>query len=466
MIGDAAASDLTAGTIRYRSTRDGSSASAGAAGRGSAGSGVGRDVTFEEALLRGLAPDGGLYVPVGIPMLPPEWRVRPTPSSLPDVALTVLPPFTGAAGARAVADALDFQVPVVRVGDDLVLELFHGPTAAFKDVGARSLARLMQAATGRAGGTATILVATSGDTGSAVADAFSGLEGLQVALLYPNGGVSRVQEEQLVAARSGVRAFRVEGTFDDCQRMVKEAFADPVLEALRLTSANSINIGRLLPQMLYYVWAVAQARNAFGSTGTIEIVVPSGNLGNLAAGLLAQRLGLNDVRFLSAHNANDYFVRYLRGEAQPFEFAPSVATLSNAMDVGAPSNFERLNTLFSSDLRSVITGDVVDDEATLRRMRLTYERHGYLVCPHTAVGLEAAARSRARDAQGAGATRLVLSTAHPAKFPESVRRATGVTPEPPPALARFGTMEKRVEQLGPTLVELRSALLSRPLFDA
>lgn len=476
------------GSVAYRSTRFGTvvDGSGGVSGSDSAiGSADTRNsadtsdntVPFEQALLRGLAPDGGLYVPVDIPQLPAEWREKPNPAGLPEVALEVLPPFMGSAGAQAVAEALNFDVPVVRVGEHLVLELFHGPTAAFKDIGARSLARLMQAALGEVGRSATILVATSGDTGSAVADAFAGLEGLQVALLYPKGGVSRVQEEQLIASRRGVRAFAVQGTFDDCQRMVKEAFADPVLGALGLTSANSISIGRLLPQMLYYVWAVAQARNEYGVAGTLEIVVPSGNLGNLAAGLLAQRMGLSNLRFISAHNANDYFARYLRGQAGPFDFAPSVATLSNAMDVGAPSNFERLHTLFGDDLKTMLTSEVVDDETTLRRMRLTYDAHGYLACPHTAVGLEAAARSAARLAGGLAersattdepaddVTRLVLSTAHPAKFPESVQRATGVTPETPTALARFSTMGKSVEQLGPTLNDLRAALLSTPAWN-
>lgn len=435
--------------MRYRSTRALDDAS----------------VSFGAAMMRGMAPDGGLYVPVSTPALPSGWddiSNLADASSLANAARWALPPFMGAASAEAVAQALDFEVPVSRVGQDLVLELFHGPTSAFKDVGARSLAHLMQARLQRAGKSATILVATSGDTGSAVADAFSGLSRLQVGLLYPLGGVSRVQEEQLVAARPGVRAFAVEGTFDDCQRMVKQAFADPELSDLRLSSANSINVGRLLPQMLYYLAGVRQARRHFGVQSEITVVVPSGNLGNLAAGLMAQKIGLSGVTFVSAHNRNDYFARYLTGAAEPYGFAPSIATLSNAMDVGAPSNFERLHTMFGDDLKALVSAQVVNDEATLERMRTTYEQHRYLACPHTAVGLEAAARLAS---QSAGTATLVLSTAHPAKFPESVERATGVTPAAPSALVAYGAAEKRVERIGADAEQLKAALLSKPSFS-
>lgn len=436
---------MTDARVLYRSTR----------GNG------GPEVPFEQALLRGPAPDGGLYVPVDIPALPAGWDAA---DSMADVARTVLPPFVGAKAADAVADALDFQVPLVPLGDDFVLELFHGPTAAFKDVGARSLARLMQQALERRGGSATILVATSGDTGSAVADAFAGLSRLQVGLLYPSGGVSRVQEDQLTARRPGVRAFAVEGTFDDCQRMVKEAFSDPALASLALSSANSINVGRLLPQTLYYLWGALQARRSLGSEDDLTMVVPSGNLGNLTAGLMAQRMGLPGVRFVAAHNRNDYFVRFLDGRAEAYGFGASVSTLSNAMDVGAPSNFERLHEDLGQQLREQVEGETVDDATTLQRMRVTYEKHGYLACPHTAVGLEAWSRVKARTA--AERRGVVLATAHPAKFPESVQRATGVTPTAPAALAAFQTAPKLVERISATAEALRAALLDRPDFNA
>ncbi|NLG08058.1 MAG: threonine synthase [Deinococcales bacterium] len=411
-------------------------------------------VGFAQALLAGLAPDGGLYLPERLPPLPAGWEAA---ASVAELARLVLPPFVGEAGAEAVADALGFDMPVVALGDDFVLELFHGPTAAFKDVGARSLARLMDAALAGAGRRATVLVATSGDTGGAVADAFAGLPHARVALLYPDGGVSPRQEEQLTVAREGVRAFAVRGSFDDCQRLVKGAFADPALAGLGLTSANSINVGRLLPQTLYHLWGVAEVRRRLGANVTPRVVVPSGNLGNLAAGLMAQAMGLPVAGFVAAHNRNDFFPRFLAGTAAADAFAPSVATLSNAMDVGAPSNFERLAALFGARLPELVTGEAVDDAATLARMRLTHERFGYLACPHTAVGLEAAARTRARSA-GAGPD-LVLATAHPAKFPEAVERATGVTPATPPALAAAARAPKRVERLAADGAALRAALL-------
>lgn len=423
--------------------------------------GGGQPVSFYEALLRGPAEDGGLYLPVEAPQLPSSWQDA---GSLPEVARAVLPPLMGEEGAAAVAEALDFPVPLVDLGRDYLLELFHGPTSAFKDVGARSLARLMEAALEQRGGSATVLVATSGDTGGAVADAFAGLEHVQVALLYPAEGVSRVQENQLIAERRGLRAFAVKGTFDDCQRMVKEAFQDPALSPLNPTSANSINVGRLLPQMLYYLWALAQARRRLGRGERLTFVVPSGNLGNLTAGLLATTWAGAEARFVAAHNRNDYFTRFLAGQAAAYDFAPSVTTRSNAMDVGAPSNFERLYALFGEDLPAHVMGEAVDDAATLRRMRLTFEEHGYLACPHTAVGLEAWHRVRQR--LGDGDRAVVLATAHPAKFPESVREATGVTPEAPAALAAFEDAPKRVEPVAPTLAALREALLAQPVFSA
>jgi threonine synthase len=410
-------------------------------------------VTFDQALLAGPAPDGGLYLPAQLPALPAGWQ---SAASVAELAERVLPPLMGQANAAAVAGALDFDIPLVGLGDDLILELFHGPTAAFKDVGARSLARLMEAALARRGQDATILVATSGDTGGAVADAFAGLGRLNVVLLFPKGGVSDVQEAQLTAARPGVRSLAVDGTFDDCQRLVKGAFADASLKGLRLTSANSINVGRLLPQSLYFLWGAAQARLRLGGEEPLRLVVPSGNLGNLTAGLLAQRMGLPGVSFVAAHNRNDFFPRYLQGRAQPFGFAASVATPSNAMDVGAPSNFERLHALFGDQLPQLVAGQAVDDETTLRRMGSTYRHFGYLACPHTAVGLEAAARAAA----SAGSTALVLATAHPAKFPEAVQRATGVLPPVPAVLAAFRDAPKQVEELPAEQAALAEALLN------
>lgn len=416
-------------------------------------------VSFAAALLAGLAPDGGLYLPERLMPVASDDQRAASPAAL---ARKVLAPLMGEELARTLEPALDFPWPLVRIsGDRYLLELFHGPTAAFKDVGARSLARLMAAVLAGRGERTTILVATSGDTGSAVADAFAGLENVRVALLFPAEGVSEVQEQQLTAERDGVRAFAVSGSFDDCQRLVKSAFGDDALADLRLSSANSINIGRLLPQTLYYFWALQQLREDHAVSVPPLVVVPSGNLGNLTAGLLARELGLDLGGFVAAHNRNDYFPRFLAGASSAYQFAPSVATLSNAMDVGAPSNFERLQVLFGTRLSGLVGAEAIDDDATLARMRLTYQQDGYLVDPHTAVGLEALARKRSRES-GREHPTIVLSTAHPAKFPAAVRRATGTVPEPPPQLAVFAAAPKRVEPLAADLAALRAALLDWP----
>ncbi len=421
-------------TPQYISTRDSSPA-----------------VGFAEALLNGLAPDGGLYLPDRIPPLPSDWRDA---ASLPDLAFEVLHPWLADDFAPdrlrpLLADALDFPIPLVPLGDDLyVLELFHGPTLSFKDVGARTMARLTAEALH--GERLTILVATSGDTGSAVADGFAGQPGVRVVLLYPKGQVSPVQERQLIVERPGVQTLAVEGTFDDCQRLVKAAFGEPVPEGERRSSANSINVGRLLPQMLYYTWALAQS-----DLDEAVVCVPSGNLGNLTAGVMAARAGLPIRRFIAAHNANDFFPRYLDYGAD--DFPASVRTLSNAMDVGAPSNFERLQALLPGEtLRDRLWGTSVTDDETLASMRAVYEATGYLADPHTAVGLEGVRRYR--QATGDTTPAIVLSTAHPTKFPEAVERALGFAPETPPALAALTNRPTFVAPIAPTLEALRPYL--------
>ncbi len=431
--------------VRYRSTRSTESAA---------------DVSFEQALLEGLAPDGGLYLPSTLPALPPAWREA---ESLAELAVQVLPPLVGAGPGELddlLRDALDFEVPLVPLSDDrYVLELFHGPTLAFKDVGARVMARLMARARARKGGALTILAATSGDTGSAVADAFAGLDGVRVVLLYPMGRVSDVQERQLTVVRPGVTTFAVRGDFDDCQRLAKEAFADPDLRELGLSSANSINIGRLLPQALYYLWGALLWQRAGAEPGVpLLFCVPSGNLGNLTAGVLANRMGLDVARFLAAHNANDYFPGFLRGDRAAYAFKPTIGTLSNAMDVGSPSNFERLETLLQERLPERVWGVSVDDDATLASMRQSVQRDGYLPCPHTAVGLAAVERYRAET--GTSAATMVLATAHPAKFPDAVVRATGQAAPHSPALDALLGLEQRVLALEPDLAALREALVA------
>ena len=413
----------------------------------------GAAVPFREALLDGLAPDGGLYVPTEVPTV--EGTGWEAAGSFADVGARVLGPWLGGAVddlSALVADALSFPAPLVPLGGAWagvsVLELFHGPTLSFKDVGARTMARLVaQVLRGEA---VTILAATSGDTGSAVADGFAGVEGVRVVLLYPRGQVSRVQERQLVAEREGVRTLAVEGTFDDCQRLVKAAFAEGA-PGQRLSSANSINVGRLIPQTTYYAWAVRQG-------GPAAFVVPSGNLGNLTAGLLAAEAGLpappaGGPGFVAAHNANAGFPAFLGGaEAAPVD---SVRTLSNAMDVGAPSNLERLRSLFPDGaLRERVAGQTVTDAETLATMRAVWHEAGTLVDPHTAVGLAAARRHRAAG----GGPVVVLATAHAAKFPEAARQAGLPAPPEPPALAALRDGPTRVETVPPTLDALRPFL--------
>lgn len=418
-------------------------------------------VSFEDAMLRGLASDGGLYLPTTLPEVrAEEWLSAASPA---EVAAAVLPSLVGLDRDdvhEVFADAIDFPVPVVELERSrFVLELFHGPTAAFKDVGARSMARLMDRALARSDRRVTILVATSGDTGGAVADAFAGSTHASVAVLYPAGRISDVQERQLVAKRPGVTTFAVDGSFDDCQRLVKEAFADPDLARIGLSTANSINVARLLPQVVYYLWAERLLLDLTGERQPFTVVVPSGNLGNLTAGVMAARIGMSAATMVAALNANDYLARFLDGRTGAFEFSASVETLSNAMDVGAPSNFERLHALASSGRGPVVRAYAVDDDATTARMATSMREDGYLPCPHTAVGLEVVERWRSRENGGGDSPILALATAHPAKFPDTVRLAIGSEPPEHAGLAALAHAERAVVPLAANVAALRSALL-------
>lgn len=394
-------------------------------------------VDFKTALFEGLAPDGGLYVPERLERLPS--------SELTDLGIARF--FVGdemAADrlAALVEEALNFPIPLVTIRDGLfALELFHGPTFAFKDVGARVMARLM-GHFHQEREPLTVLVATSGDTGSAVAQAFFGVEGTRVVVLFPDGQVTRVQEAQFTTLGGNVTAVAVNGTFDDCQAIVKEAFGDRELRArARLTSANSINIGRLLPQIFYYARAAAAHPGA-------SISVPSGNFGNLTAGLLAWRLGAPIERFVAATTINDTLPRYLAtGVYQP---KPSVSTLANAMDVGNPSNVERMRWLFDNDLhemRSMITASVHKDDDVRSGIAELWSRFGYVADPHTAIGY-LGAKSLATG------TSVFLSTAHPAKFGEVVEPVIGRSVPLPPALAEALEKPRRTEKIQPRLSEL------------
>lgn len=396
------------------------------------------EVGFREAVTGGLAPDGGLYLPVGLPTISTEdlhaWRALPFDALAIRLAERLLgDEFPAPILARLVGDALDFPVPTFRLDSQLSLvELFHGPTLAFKDFGARFLGRFFGHLLAERGEHATILVATSGDTGSAVARGFSGVPGVRVVVLYPAGRVSPFQEAQMASIGGNVTAVRVRGVFDDCQRLVKAAFRDAALGPLHLSSANSINIGRLLPQAFYYVAGYLATTPAIGAP--VVFAVPSGNLGNLTAGVLAARMGLPVARFIAATNTNDVFPEYLA--TGMFRPRPSVPTISNAMDVGDPSNFARLERLHAGSpdtMRAAIDGERVTEAETRAAIREAYSRHGRVLDPHGAVAYAAARRHLEVAGRDGGPPVIALATAHPAKFADAIRDELGFEPPLPDA---------------------------------
>ncbi len=393
--------------------------------------------TLSQAIAAGLAPDGGLYVPE---VLPPA-RVLQAGATLAETAATLLQPFFAGDGLEAdlpaiCAEAFDFPAPLkpLATPGDHVLELFHGPTAAFKDFGARFLAACLTRLRKDDARPLTILVATSGDTGAAVAAAFHNQPGLRVVVLYPDGRVSPRQAHQLGCFGDNVSALRVAGSFDDCQALVKRALNDADLQAQApLSSANSISLGRLLPQMSYYADAALRHHAATGET--LNLVVPTGNLGNALAAVLARALGVPLGRIVLATNANHVLPDYFGGG--DYAPQPSVATLANAMDVGAPSNFERLRWLYKGDdaaLRAAFTSSSVDDATIREVIARRYRDHGEVFCPHTATAVKVLETLRA---QGEGGHWAVAATAHPAKFESVVEPLIGKTLEVPPALAEL-----------------------------
>jgi len=390
-------------------------------------------ITFIDALFAGTAPDGGLYMPERLDPLPAGTVDRLRGADIVEIGTTIgvhilKDEITRQALEPLIREALDFPVPVVKVTDRIsVLELFHGPTMAFKDVGARVQARLLHHFTD--GTPLTILVATSGDTGSAVAQAFHRVPDSRVVVLYPEGQVSDVQEAQMASLGDNITALAVRGTFDDCQRLVKQAFADDDLRShVWLTPANSINLGRLLPQVFYYFLLAG----ADGGQGPV-VSVPSGNFGNLTAGLIAKRIGLPIAQFVAATNVNDAVPEYL--ESGIYEPRPSIATVANAMDVGAPSNFERVQSLYNGDLTALrrdIVGFAYEDAQVIAEIGHVYQEHGYVLDPHSAIAW-LALRDRLADQPDAHG--VFLATAHPAKFREVVEPAIGRSIELPRALA-------------------------------
>ncbi|OPC49542.1 threonine synthase [Elizabethkingia anophelis] len=399
-------------------------------------------VNIQQAVLNGLADDGGLYMPAYIPQLSASFFENIEKKTLPEIGFEVAKLFLedsvpDAVLKQMIDEVLNFDIPVVPVHHNIYsLELFHGPTLAFKDVGARFMARLMSYFA--EGKPMKVIAATSGDTGSAVAAGFYNVPGINVYILYPKGKVSPLQEKQLTTWGGNIKALEIEGTFDDCQALAKRLLADEELQQHQVTSANSINIARLIPQSFYYFWAYAQLKN---ENKKIVFSVPSGNFGNLTAGLLAYKMGLPVNRFIASTNINNVVPQYLK--TGTYEAKASLSTVSNAMDVGNPSNFERMKDLFQEDVtkfREIISGYYFTDEETKATVQKVYKESGYLLDPHGAVaylGLVQYQKEQQEDFNG-----ILLETAHPAKFIETVENSISEKIEIPEKLSAFGKKEK------------------------
>ena len=429
--------------------------------------------TLREAVERGLAPDRGLYMPDHIQQLPASFFDRIDQLTFQEMSFEVARAFFGgdvddASLKRIVTDTLAFETPLQRVEEGIYsLELFHGPTLAFKDVGARFMARLLQYfihkdCEGRpmAGGEVNVLVATSGDTGSAVANGFLGVDGIHVYVLYPKGKVSRIQESQFTTLGRNITALEVDGVFDDYQALVKNAFMDGELNAhMTLTSANSINVARFLPQAFYYFNAYAQLKRvaAVADPSNLVVCVPSGNFGNITAGLFAKRMGLPVKRFVAANNANDIFYNYLQtGKYCP---QPSKQTLANAMDVGDPSNFARILDLYANqwaDIKADISGATYTDDRIREAMRQCYEATGYVLDPHGACGWRALKELLQPSEVG-----VFLETAHPAKFKEKVDDILGTDIAIPERLQAFMRGKKQSVEMANDFDAFKSFLMNQ-----
>lgn len=421
------------------------------------------DVSLQEAVVKGLAPDKGLYMPEKIKVLPKSFFDNISSMSFQEIAYTVADAFFGDdieadTLKEIVYDTLNFDTPIVHVSDNIYsLELFHGPTLAFKDVGGRFMARLLSYFIKKQGQKdVKVIVATSGDTGSAVANGFLGVDGIHVYVLYPKGKVSQIQESQFTTLGQNITAIEVDGTFDDCQALVKIAFLDEELNSkLNLTSANSINVARFLPQSFYYFYAYAQLAK-LGKNEDIVFSVPSGNFGNITAGLIAKRMGLPIKRFIAANNKNDIFFQYLQtGEYNP---RPSVQTIANAMDVGDPSNFARVMDLYNTsvdEVRRDISGKWYPDNTIRETVKNTYTRTGYLLDPHGACGYQALYESLLKDETG-----VFLETAHPAKFVETVEDIIKDSVAIPQKLQAFMKGEKQSIEISKEFEEFKELLLN------
>ncbi len=417
--------------------------------------------TLEKAVVKGLAEDRGLYMPEKINRLPQSFFDNIQDMSFQELACHVADAFFGEdvekdALHKIVEDTLSFDCPVVRVEDNIyALELFHGPTLAFKDVGARFMARLLRYF--NKDERVNVLVATSGDTGSAVANGFLGVEGIHVFVLYPKGKVSPIQECQFTTLGRNITAIEVDGVFDDCQALVKNAFMDSELNAhMRLTSANSINVARFLPQAFYYFNAYARMKK-MGLADNLVMCVPSGNFGNICAALFGHKMGLPVKRFIAANNANDIFYNYL--QTGIYEPKPSRQTLANAMDVGDPSNFARIYDLYGKSherITSLISGATYSDEDIMRTMRQCFADTNYILDPHGACGYQAL-----KELLRPGETGVFCETAHPAKFKEKVDDILGIDVEIPERLAAFMKGQKQSIPLSKDFPEFKAFLMQQ-----
>ncbi|MFV0403627.1 MAG: threonine synthase [Bacteroides graminisolvens] len=423
-----------------------------------------QSVSLQEAVVKGLASDRGLFMPEAIKALPSSFYDHIEDLSFQEIAYRVADAFFGEdipadTLKDIVYDTLNFDVPLVKVEENIYsLELFHGPTLAFKDVGGRFMARLLSYFIRKEGQKdVNVLVATSGDTGSAVANGFLGVEGIHVYVLYPKGKVSEIQEKQFTTLGQNITALEVDGTFDDCQALVKSAFMDKELnDHLLLTSANSINVARFLPQAFYYFYAYAQLKK-MGQADNKKVVVcvPSGNFGNITAGLFGKQMGLPVSRFIAANNKNDIFYQYLQtGKYNP---RPSVATIANAMDVGDPSNFARVLDLYQESHEAIcrdISGTTYTDEQIRETVKTTYQQTGYLLDPHGACGFRAL-----KEGLKEGEIGIFLETAHPAKFLETVEDIIADKVTIPAKLQEFMKGEKQSLPLSKEFADFKAYLL-------
>ena len=417
-------------------------------------------VSFRDAVLSGQPDDKGLYFPSEIPRLSDEWLKGLSTRSSEQIAFDVIRPYVAGEIPDDVlcticAETVNFEFPLIRVIDHIAtLELFHGPTLAFKDVGARFMSRALQFFSRDNAEKTIVIVATSGDTGGAVAAGFHGVEGIDVVILYPKGKVSKVQELQLTTLGGNVTTLELHGNFDDCQALAKQALADADLNTkVHLTSANSINIARWLPQQFYYFYALKQ-----WSGEPPVISVPSGNFGNLASGILAHISGLPVRKFIAACNANDVVPRFL--QTADYEPRASVATLSNAMDVGSPSNFVRILEIFDNkfvDLKEKLESVSISDETTAATMREVYKKYGYILDPHGAVGYRALADHLTRHPDQKG---IFLETAHPVKF-DSVNEIIGTQGKIPESVNSLFSKEKQSIEMDVKYEDLRDLIVSK-----